>query len=126
MNYVANEITLSGQIIAVRSDNDDLAVGGHDLELANMVCCGAVSGCVRTTGVIGNHSPQGRPRTRCHVRSKPIPVRTKKTVDLIKNDAWADANRPALKIQIGYLPNIPRAVNDQTIANRSADQARAG
>ena len=53
-------------------------------------------------------------------------MRTQNIVELVKNHTRPRAHGPALKVQMGYLADITGAINHQAIANRSADQARAG
>src|SRR5262249_35850880 len=86
----------------------------------------AVDRHMRATGIIRNHASQRRTRARGHVRPKTITVRLEKIIELVEDDPGSYTDGPALKVEIGYLPNITRAIDDQAVANGSANQAGAG
>src|SRR5262249_3142865 len=126
MHHVANEFPLRTQCVVGGTDMDDLTVWHDDLQLTDMICGCAVDRHMRATGIIRNHASQRRTRARGHVRPKTITVRLEKIIELVEDDPGSYTDGPALKVEIGYLPNITRAIDDQAVANGSANQAGAG
>src|SRR5436189_283416 len=82
----------------------------------------AINGRMRSGGIVGDHAADGRPRAGGHVRPEPEAMRSKEVVKLIKDDAGADANGEALRIEVADGAIVSSEIDDQPVADRPANE----
>jgi hypothetical protein len=108
------------------SNRFDPSVGQRDFERAHVVRRRAIDRHPRAGGIIRDHSAESRARTGRDIRTETKAVWFEKGVELIEDDATADAHRSLLEIERADLSIVAREIDDQTIANCAAGEATAG
>src|ERR1041385_388592 len=78
---------------------------------------------VRAARVVGDHPSQRRPRARGYVRTETKSLRPQKFVELIEDDAGADANGSSFEIEVRDEAEVARKINDHAFSDRATGEA---
>src|SRR6266446_10856140 len=101
------------------------SIDKNDLGRNDMVRGRAVNWDVCAGGIVRDHPAEGGAGTGRHVWAETKSVRLEKRIQLIEHDTGADAHGAIFDVELGDLAIVPRKIDNQSFADRVADQTCA-
>src|SRR5947209_1518115 len=114
------------QRFVLRTNSDYPAVRQNNFGRKNVIGSRAVDRNVRTGRIVCDHAADGGARAGRDVGAETKSVRLEKRIQLIEHHTGADADAAIVDVEIVDLAIVTRKIDDQSFADRIADQAGAG
>ena len=124
-NEIVDLIAFGPECVVGRPNAYGSSIDKNNLGRNDVVGGRAVNWDVRAGGIVCDHSAERGARTCRNIGPKTKSVRLEKGVQLIEHNPGANLHRAIFDFELGDLAIVSRKIDNQSFADRVADQTRA-